>query len=346
MELQIFIAAALLAGCGTDPSAEDVGDPSDTSDVGGDSDSIDVITTPDVESDLPTDSARDSGLDVDRDAGPDVMGDADQDAPIDVGEGAVRAQGWYSTSFEHAGFIREGEVNPVSFAPGCNPYFVPLEDLEQWWTMAPLATALAMHPGQHSNGWVRAGLIDAEGTVTEADPTDHMGEYDRDFTLESSTVLACETAAAMPHCMTPRTGDLCFEGVEIYGDTRRHELVEVLAGPIGSSQRFELRVITGEDVGDGRTDIVLEFDVDRPDFEPEDGRFVYVPSGLDVSLAMIEFHGFAYVEVPFELSTDAGWLVADRSDPSIEFSLDMIREDGNSTRVWGDFAITDTLALP
>ena len=357
MKLQNFVVLALVAACGTDPSADSVGDPTDVADAEGDAGTDATIdTSPDAGSDTAVDSgtdtrsdtAVDADLDAEADADtlPDVETDAPADTSVDVGEGSVSARGWYSTSFEHAGFIGEGEVNPVSFGPGCNPYFVPLDGFEQWWTMAPNTTGLAMHPSPHASGWTRAGLIDAAGTLSESDPTGHMGEYDRDFTVESSTLHACETEERMPHCMTPRTGDLCLQGLEIFGETRRHELVEVLASPIGSNERFELRVITGEDVVDGRTDIVFEFNVARPDFEPGDARFVYGPGDLEVSHSIIELQGFAYVEVPFTVSTDAGWLVVDRSDGSIEVSLDLVREDGLSTRVWADFSITDTLALP
>ena len=354
MKLQSFVVLATLAACGTNPGSDVADAGSDISDASPDAPADareDADATADTEPDLIFDGQEDGGRDATADAVEDAVPDAIEDAVPDLAEdigtgGPIEARGWYSTSFEHAGFIRDGEVDPASFGPGCNPYFAPLEGREQWWTIAPLDTGLAIHPSPHDTGWTRVGLIDAVGTVSEADPTGHMGAYDRDFTLETSMVDACATARSMPHCMTPRTADMCFEGLEFWGESRRHELVEIMAGPIGTTETFELHIFLGEDVADGRTDVILHFDVTRSDFEPEDARFVHGAADLRVRHGMIELHGFAFVEVPVEVDPNEGWIVVDRSDGSVEVSLALLREDGTTTRVWGDFAITDTLALP
>lgn len=356
MKPQIFAVVALLAACGTDPAADvptdrDAGaDASDAApDVVADVADVDdtaVDTTADVAAD--TEANADTIVDAVADTPdlePDTEPDVIPDVVPDTGE-TVTLRGWYSQAFEHSGIIPEDEVNNASFDSGCTAYLIPLEDGEQWWTVTSTPPGLALHPAPHNVGFERVGLVEATGVVHNNGPTGHLGQYDRDFDLQDSTLFACETVERLPHCLTPRTDDLCFTGLDVEGLTVRHELVEILPGPMGNTEVFELRIITGENVGDGRTDLVLHFNVERADHFPEDDRYGYDAEQVEVAHAVFELHGLFYQEVPFEVRSTDGWLTVDRSDASVELSLELLGEDGRSTTVWGDFPITDTIALP
>ncbi|MFT6396453.1 MAG: hypothetical protein ACJAYU_001196 [Bradymonadia bacterium] len=350
MKPQIFVLLTLLLGCGTDPAA----DVPSESDAGTDSSD----TTPDTSADAETDAHPDSAEDVDPDAvadtkdtaGPDVEPDtAERDVEPDIqpdAEELVTQRGWYSHADEHSGFIPEGDINNASFDAGCNAYLVPLDDGEQWWTVADEPAGLALHPATHEIGFERMGLIEATGIVRSDGPTGHWGEYERDFALFETTLLACETVERMPRCLTPRTEEICFGGLDVEGLTVRHVLVEVVPRALGNIQSFQLRITTGENVGDGRTDIILHFGLELSDAIPEDDRYGYTVGQIEVTHTIFEFHAFPYQEIPFELRKADGWITLDRSDASIELSLDLAHEDGSNFYLWGDFPITDTLIMP
>ncbi len=78
---------------------------------------------------------------------------------------------------------------------------------------------------------------------------------------------------------------------------------------------------------------------------PEGDRYHYPVGEVEITDAVFEMHGLSYEEIPFEVPDSEGWITLDRTDASIELSLDLTLEDGVSVNMWGDFPITNTVFM-
>jgi hypothetical protein len=332
-----LVSLVVTFGCQDDvqPKQWDLDNPkSDASDVGESS----ADTGTDAESgDVRSDADMFMGYDVGSDdVGPDGGGDVGRD----LGPTLMTATGWYSSAFEHSGFVADSGGTPSVMVTesDCSPYVTPPDTVENWWTVgAPLNDARTLVAGGGS-----LSRMELTGELSPPGMYGHLGAYDRRFDVTEGSVLVCETARVVGHCVYPKPNDLCvipsMSAVDPDSDPKPY-LTETLGGQPNSPTSYELRLTYDEGMPDSRTDVALRWSLaSNPD----------MPVGVDelesVSLE-VEEHGVAFAIIPYDVLD--GW-VAHGPTAGDEWMVSVTgeTEGGRSLRVWGSFPVDETIALP
>lgn len=342
MRVSIFctflLLSSLVLGCHDDVQGKqwDLAGDAGTSDGGADDGGID-LGPGDVGSDLVDDAGP---VDVGRpDAGRDAASD---DVGEDAGSGIRTATGWYSSAFEHSGFVADdgaGAPQVTIDEDNCSPYLMAETPTENWWTLGEVI--------DEARTTVTAGgslsRMELTGELSARGMHGHLGGYDREFVVSDGRVLACETAAAAGHCVYPRADDVCvIPSVSVVSPDSEPDpyLTQTFGGVAESPTNYDLRITYDENVADGRTDVVVQWAIGA-----DADAHVGVEDLDSVSLT-VEEHGFIFREISYEnldgwvarspTGTDA-WMVSITGESS---------EDGSPLRVWGFFPVDETIALP
>lgn len=334
MHVSVFrclLVACLVTGCSD--TIDDKGDPWTLGqDMGADTG---VDATPDMPD--PIDAAPDVRPDMPVDAGaPDVS----PDLP-DTGSTMVTATGWYTSSFEHSGFLESAPPHIYPLGPGCSPGLLFDPPAENWWLTSTLESFF-VNPTMGAFG--NAALVTVHGELSPVGEYGHLGNYDREIVIDSYERHGCETAEVLGHCSKPMRNDQCAIPAINSPDVSMTQSLTVTSGGVVAISYFEGRLTFGEEVGDGRSDAVVRWNLDENAAPMQH----YAASDLDGLSLTLESHGLFYSETQYEqldgwieYSDGAadGWYVSlsgvDPSDPN-----------GPGLHVWGWFAVTDRIAAP
>lgn len=331
-----LIAMVLVAGC------------SDVADKNGDAWRLGSDADIDASADAGTDGGRrDMGgpRDIGPDAGPrdmtvhrDAGTDANPDA--DLGPQLVTVSGWHSSAFEHSGFIEAQADLASPLPPGvCDPYVLAAPPAESWWVSGPGLPA----PHAMVEGFGGISLMTLTGRLSERGEHGHLGSYDREFVVDSGERYPCQTAAALGHCVLPSRADVCvIPDINDPDATMRSTLTVTYPGAATTPVSYELHVIFNENVGDGRTDAVVQWQLDNT---TNTSNVIRVDQLSSVGLRQ-ERHGLFYSETVYEQLD--GWIVYSEGNAD-GWYVSVSGKDpvgGPPLHVWGWFDVTETIALP
>jgi hypothetical protein len=261
--------------------------------------------------------------------------DVDADLPPDGDVLTVTDEvGWYSTAFEHSGFVAEQDIDPQSLEY-CDAYIDRLEGREMWWVYAPshdFPLGLTLFPA--TGGYEDIGLIRVSGTISELGEYGHMGYYDRELTITDYTLLTCRTVAELGHCVVP----------EVNPDSRREELWRELPGPDGWLCFYDLTVVDNENVLDGETRINVHFSMPC-EVDPGLGWEVFELADIQEITLTEERLWHAYEVIHFNEQLE-GWVMRDETGGRLKISVSGYDPEEGTRHVWVDAEVDGDIAYP
>lgn len=255
-------------------------------------------------------------------------------------DGAVEQElvGWYSSAFEHVGFVLEQDADQTALK-SCNPYIFAVSGKETWWAESmPSEAGLPLYPRPDNNE--RMGLVRVRGYLSPPGQYGHDGSYQRELDVTSVEDLTCETVASVEHCVIPKSSHFC-QIPSPQHTTREIRLVRIIQGP-SNSEEYQLVVDYDENVMDGATSFTIHFHVPFDGFPDYNGWEAIQSVQLIDPQVYEERFWIYYLRIDYTEGL-AGWVLRNKDDEILKISISAGNADEGRIHIWGDFPIDENI---
>lgn len=261
--------------------------------------------------------------------------------------------GWYMTSSERVVFKPQSDVLGNIGPDTCGWYIQSREGEPEWWYEGEPIVGRRLYPSVFGATNERISLVRVYGALSEEGQYGHFGMYPRLLTGEKVEARTCETFAQLGQCLVPETDDACVfpdpaQNVERPSkiETSFNFYPNIAAKP-GNIGTYEAKVIYNGDISEGRTDIIVRFELPLALGDHRDGLERVLRVSEDEALVTIvrKEYGFTIAETVFEPGQVRGWISQLEPPvnidglsvlpPTYKWNLEAQNERGQWVRVFG-----------